>query len=145
MDNDSGDRSIPVQAGENNDSGEQSPNPVSQERHRNEKKDSLANRSKNLKAEWQKERKKVENGKFLLVEKIQILRQLTLIHQQKKKKKPKRRRHHQPKSSSSLTTSDSSTDEESRNDSFKIVTENKKFKWKLRKIMTDYANKYFEE
>ena len=30
MDNDSGDRSIPVQDGENNDSGEQNPIPVSQ-------------------------------------------------------------------------------------------------------------------
>ena len=44
MDNDSGDRSIPVQDGENNDNGEQSPTPVNQERHRNEEKDSLANR-----------------------------------------------------------------------------------------------------
>ena len=44
MDNDSGDRSISVQNGENNDSGEQSPTPVSQERLRNEGKDSLANR-----------------------------------------------------------------------------------------------------
>ena len=31
MDNDSGDSSIPVQVDENNDSGEQSPTPVSQE------------------------------------------------------------------------------------------------------------------
>ena len=44
--------------------------------------------SKNLKAEWQKEKKRVENGKFLLVEKIQILRQLTLFHKQKRKRKP---------------------------------------------------------
>ena len=44
MDNDSGYRSISIQNGENNDSGEQSPTPVSQERHRNEEKDSLANR-----------------------------------------------------------------------------------------------------
>ena len=44
MDNNSGDRSIPVQDGENNDSGEQSPISISQERHRNEEKDSLANR-----------------------------------------------------------------------------------------------------
>ena len=42
--------------------------------------------SKNLKGEWQKERKRVENGKFLLVEKIQILCQLTLSHQQKRKR-----------------------------------------------------------
>ena len=46
MDNNSGDRSIPVQDGENNDSGEQSPISISQERHRNEEKDSLANRKK---------------------------------------------------------------------------------------------------
>ena len=32
MDNDSGDRSIPVQEGENNDSGEQSSTPLSQEK-----------------------------------------------------------------------------------------------------------------
>ena len=57
--------------------------------------------SKILKADCQKERKNVENGKFLLVEKIQVLRQLTLLHQQKKKKKAKRQRHHQPTSSSS--------------------------------------------
>ena len=44
MDNDSGDRSSQVQDGENNDSGEQSPIHVSQERHKNEEKDSLANR-----------------------------------------------------------------------------------------------------
>ena len=44
MDNDSGNRFIPVQDGENNDSGEQSPIPVSQERHRNEEKDSLTNK-----------------------------------------------------------------------------------------------------
>ena len=44
MDNDSGHRSIPVQDGENNDSKEQSPTLVSQKRHRNEEKDSLANR-----------------------------------------------------------------------------------------------------
>ena len=44
MNNDSGHRSIPVQDGENNDSKEQSPTPVSQKRHRNEEKDSLANR-----------------------------------------------------------------------------------------------------
>ena len=44
--------------------------------------------SKNFKAEWQIERKKVESGKFLLVEKIQILCQLTLLHQQSRKRKP---------------------------------------------------------
>ena len=36
MGNDSGDRSIQKQDGENNDSVEESPVPVSQERHRNE-------------------------------------------------------------------------------------------------------------
>ena len=44
--------------------------------------------SNNLKAEWQKERKKVEKGKILLVDKIQILCQLTLLHQQKRKRNP---------------------------------------------------------
>ena len=57
--------------------------------------------SKILKADCQKERKNVENEKFLLVAKIQVLHQLTLLHQQKRKKKAKRQRHHQPTSSSS--------------------------------------------
>ena len=82
---------------------------------------------------WQKERERVENEKFLLVEKIQILRQLTLLHQQKKKKKAKRRWHHQLTSSSSSTASDSSTDKESHNDRLKTNTENEKSKWKLPK------------
>ena len=101
--------------------------------------------SKILKADCQKERKNVENEKFLLVEKIQVLHQLTLLHQQKRKKKAKRQRHHQPTSSSSWTASDSSTDEESHHHRFKIITENEKFKWKLPKTMANYANKYFEE
>ena len=45
-------------------------------------------RSKNLTTDWQKERKKVENRKFLLVEKIQFPRQRTLPLQQKRKRKP---------------------------------------------------------
>ena len=46
-------------------------------------------RSKNLKIEYDKKKgKKVESGKFLLVEKIQNLRQLTLLHQQQRKRKP---------------------------------------------------------
>ena len=44
MGNDSGDRSNQIQDSENNDSGEQSPIPVSHERHRNEEKDCLANK-----------------------------------------------------------------------------------------------------
>ena len=87
MDNDSGDRSSQVQDGENNDSGEQSPFHVSQERHKNEEKDSLANRKQESPSRVKKKRKRVENGKFLLVEKIQILHQLTLLHQQKRKRK----------------------------------------------------------
>ena len=63
MDNDSGDRSIPVQDGENNDSGEQSPNPVSQERHRNEEKDSLANRKQESQSRVTKRKKKSRKRK----------------------------------------------------------------------------------
>ena len=77
MGNDSGNRSIPVQEGENNDIGEQIPTHVSQERHRNKEKGSLANRKQESQSRVTK-KKKVENRKFLLVEKIKILRQLTL-------------------------------------------------------------------
>ena len=58
MDNDSGDRSIPVQDVENNDSGEQSPTPVSKERHRNKEKDSLANRKQEFQSRVTKRKKK---------------------------------------------------------------------------------------
>ena len=88
MDNDSGDRSNPVQDGENNDSGEQIPIRVSQERHKNEEKDPLGNRKQEFQSRVTKRKKKVENGKFLLVEKIQLC-QLTLLHHQKRKRKPK--------------------------------------------------------
>ena len=81
MDNDSGDISIPVQDCENSDSGEESPTPVSQERHRNEEKDSLANRKQESQSRVTKRKKKVENGKFIIVQKIQILCQLTLLYQ----------------------------------------------------------------
>ena len=86
MDNDSGDRSIAVQDCENNDSGERSRISVSQERHRNEEKGFLANRKQESQSRVIKRKKNVENGKFLLLGKIQILRQLTLLHQQKKMK-----------------------------------------------------------
>ena len=58
MDTDSGDSSIPVQVDENNDSGEQSPTPVSQERHRNEEKDSSANRKQESQGRVTKRKKK---------------------------------------------------------------------------------------
>ena len=68
---------------------EQSSIPVSQERHKNEEKDSLANRKQESQITvTKKDRKREENGKLLLVEKIQILRQLTLLRQQKRKRKP---------------------------------------------------------
>ena len=89
IDNYSGDRSNQVQDGENNDSMEQSSIPVSQERHKNEEKDSLANRKQESQITvTKKDRKREENSKLLLVEKIQILRQLTLLRQQKRKRKP---------------------------------------------------------
>ena len=71
----------------------------------------------NLKTEWQKERKRVANEKFLLVEKIRTISQLTFLYQQKRKRKW----HHQPTSPSSSTASDSSTNKELHNDKFKIT------------------------
>ena len=58
MDNDSGDRSILVQDRENNDSREQSPTPVIQKKHRNEDKDSLANRKQESQSRVTKRKKK---------------------------------------------------------------------------------------
>ena len=63
MENDSGDRSIQVQDGENNDSREKSPIPVSQERHRNEEKDSLANRKQESQSRVTKRKKKSRKRK----------------------------------------------------------------------------------
>ena len=54
-----------------------------------EEKDSLANRKEESQSKVTKrKKKKVGNGKFLLEEKIHILRQLTVLHQQKRKRKP---------------------------------------------------------
>ena len=144
MDNDSGDRSIPVQTGEHNDSGEQSPTPVSQERHRNEEKDSLANRKQESQSRVTKRKKKSRKRKVSTSGEDSDSSS-TDSSSPAKKEKDKRPRHHQPTSSSSSTNSDSSTDEESHNDRFKLVTENGKFKWKIPKSMANYANKYFEE
>ena len=58
IDNDSGDRSNQAQDGENNDSGEQSPVLVSLERHRNEEKDSLANRKQEFQSRVANRKKK---------------------------------------------------------------------------------------
>ena len=58
MDNDSGDRSNQVQNGKNNDSGNQSPIPVSIERHRNEEKDSLAKRKQESQSKVTRRKKK---------------------------------------------------------------------------------------
>ena len=60
MDNDSGDRSIQVQDGENNDSRKQSPIPA---RHRNEKKDSLANKKQESQSRAIKRKKKSRKRK----------------------------------------------------------------------------------
>ena len=57
MGNDSGDRSNQIQDSENNDSGEQSPIPVSQERHRNEEKDCLANKKQESQSRVTKRKK----------------------------------------------------------------------------------------
>ena len=57
MGNDSGDRSNQIQDSENNDSGEQSPIPVSHERHRNEEKDCLANKKQESQSRVTKRKK----------------------------------------------------------------------------------------
>ena len=142
MENDSGDRSIPVQDGENNDSGEENPTLVSQERHKNEEKDTLANRKQESQSTMTKRKKK--SRKWKVSTSGEDSDSSSTDPSSPAKNKPKRRRHHQPTSSSSSIASDSSTDEESHNVMFKIVTENEKFKWKLPKSMANYANKYFE-
>ena len=63
QDKDSEDRSIQVKDGENNDSGKQSPILVSQERHRNEEKDSLANRKQESQSRVTKRKKKSRKRK----------------------------------------------------------------------------------
>ena len=122
MENDSGNRFIQVQDGENNDSGEKSPIPVSQERHRNEEKDSLANRKQEYQSRVTKRKKKCR--KRIVSNSAE---EPDSPPPAKKKKKAKRRRHHQSTSSSSSTASDSSTNEESHNDRFKIITKNEAF------------------
>ena len=145
MDNDSGDRSVQVQDGENNDSGELSPAPVSQEKHRNEEKNSLANRKQESQSRVTKRKKKSRKRKISTSGEDSVSSSTDSSSRANKKKKAKPRRHHQSATSSSSTASDSSTDEESHNDRFKIIIENEKFKWKLPKSMANYANKYFEE
>ena len=145
MGNNSGDRSNQVQDSENNGSGEQSPIPVSQERHRNDEKDSLANRKHESQSKVTKRKKKSRKRKVSTSGEDPDSSSTDFSSPAKKKKKAKHRRHHQPTSSSTSTASNSSTDEESHNDRFKIITENEKFKWKLPKSMANYANKYFEE
>ena len=83
MDNDSGDRFNQVQDGENNDSGEQ--NPIILERHRNEEKDSLANRKQESQSRGTKRKKKIRKRKVSTSREIQIFHQLTLLFQQKKR------------------------------------------------------------
>ena len=85
MDNDSGDRFNQVQDGENNDSGEQ--NPIILERHRNEEKDSLANRKQKSQSRGTKRKKKIRKRKVSTSREIQIFHQLTLLFQQKRKRK----------------------------------------------------------
>ena len=145
MENDSGDRSIQVQDGENNDSGKQSHIPVSRERHRNEEKYSLTNRKQESQSRVTKRKKKCRKRKVSTSEEDSDSSSTDYSSSAKKEKKAKHRRHHQPTSSFSSTASDSCTDEELHNDRFKIITENEKFKWKLPKSMANYANKYFEE
>ena len=60
MDNDSGDRSIPVQDGENNDNAKRSPISVNQEKHRNEENNFLANRKQESQSRATKRKKKKE-------------------------------------------------------------------------------------
>ena len=64
MDNDSGDRSNQVQDGESNDSWEESSIIFSLEKHRNEEKDSLANRKQEPQRRMTKRNKKSRKRKF---------------------------------------------------------------------------------
>ena len=130
MDNDSGDRSIAVQDCENNDSGERSRISVSQERHRNEEKDFLANRKQESQSRVIKRKKKCRKRKVSTIGKDSGSSS-TDSSSPAKKNEAKRHRHNQPTSSSSSTASDSSTDEESHNGRFNINTENEKFQCKL--------------
>ena len=96
MGNDSGDRSIQVQDGENNDSRELSF--VSQERHKNEGKDSLANRKQESQSTVTKRKKSRKQKVSSSGEVFNWLKKLSTdsSSQANKKKKAKRRRHHLP-------------------------------------------------
>ena len=83
MDND-----IPVQDGENNDSREQIPTHVSQERNRNEEKDSLANRKQESQSKVTKRKKKSRKRKVSTSVDDSDSCQLTLLHQQERKRNP---------------------------------------------------------
>ena len=135
-------RTPPVAAsedGENNGSGEQSPIHVSQERHRNEEKDSLANGNQGSQSRVTKRKKKSRKRKVSASEEDSDSSSTDFSSPARKKKKAKRRQHHQPTLSCSSTASDSSTDEESHNYRFKIITENEKIPKSMAKITQKYG------
>ena len=96
QDKDSEDRSIQVKDGENNDSGKQSPILVSQERHRNGEKDSLANRKQESQSRVTKRKKKSRKREVSTSEEDSDSSSADYSSPAKKKKKVKRQRHHQP-------------------------------------------------
>lgn len=65
-----------------------SPIPVSLEKHRNEEKDSLSKKKQESQGRVTKRNKMSRKRKDSTSGKIQILRQLTNLHQQKRKRKP---------------------------------------------------------
>ena len=87
MDNDSKDRSN-IQDNENNDSGEQSPIPVSLERQRNEEKDPLANKKQESQSCVRKRKKKSRNRKVSTCEEDSDSSSSDSSSQAKKKRKP---------------------------------------------------------
>ena len=66
------------------------------------------------------------------------------LYPAKKKKYGKRRRRNHTSTSRDSSSTDGNDSDDSQHTRFKIVTEDEKFKWKLPKGMTSYANKYFK-
>ena len=91
MDEDSGNRSFQVQDGENNDSRKKSSIPASQERHRNEEKDYLANKKQECQSRLTKRKKKSRKWKVPTTEEDSDSLLTDYSSPARKKKKVKRR------------------------------------------------------
>ena len=91
MDEGSGNRPFQVQDGENNDSRKKSSIPVSQERHRNEEKDYLANKKQECQSRLTKRKKKSRKWKVPTTEEDSDSLLTDYSSPARKKKKVKRR------------------------------------------------------